>query len=283
MIVGIVGEIGSGKSHYQLKHALEQCNKKQKRLVANFKIDTQNSYEYCCRRKLGWVAQHIYHDQHITLSCRNRDDVMKLLSYPASVVCLDEAGIFFNSRNFKDMPKDLLSDLAQSRKTGADLYWAAQFDQQVDRQFRMLTQYYVFCQGFSAWDRNLRQPGLKWKSYHHFKAAQYQEFDSSPKLKNSLVKTWWRAFHNEVGPLSKDDIFLFSCYESFSRLDSTDIGFKPPRESYTEADYQHIYRASQRQATRYRQHQHNMREFIKTSPMSLLFMSPRQIKRLYRS
>jgi ABC-type dipeptide/oligopeptide/nickel transport system ATPase component len=282
MIVGIVGEIGSGKSHYQIKHGLELCNRKHKRLVTNFKVHKQPAIKYCLARKMYWAAQMLESDQYAVLNCKNQEDVLRLLSCPASVVCLDEAGIFFNSRAFKDTPKDLLMDLAQSRKTGTDLLWAAQFDSQVDKQFRMLTQYYVFCQGYSVWSKQLVNHAFKWKSYHHFKASQYEEFDANPKLKNSFIKTVWFAFKNEVGPLSKLDRHLFDCYESFSRLDKQETNVREMRTAYRDEEYWANYRKIQTAKLQFRRKSQMWREAIKQNPFYALSLSPKELKQLYK-
>lgn len=283
MIVGIVGDIGSGKSHYQLKHALEQCNKKHKRLVTNFKINRENLQRYCHSRKLHWIGQQLYHRNYRVLNCVDQADVLELLQLPSSVVCLDEAGIFFNARGFRDTPKDLLMDLCQSRKNGADLLWSAQFDSQVDKQFRMLTQFFVFCQGYSVWSKRLKNQAFKWKSYHHFKASQYEEFSNNPKARNSVIKTWWMAFSNEVGPLSKDDKFLFECYDSFTRLDKQAASVVRERTQYTDDEYWQIYRCVAGSVATWKKERDYWKYWISYNPMFALSLSPRRLRNIYRS
>ena len=64
---------------------------------------------------------------------------LEALFISESVILLDEAGILLNSCEFAKIFQRLLADLAQSRKDGCDLIWCAQFDEQVDRQLRLLT------------------------------------------------------------------------------------------------------------------------------------------------
>jgi hypothetical protein len=283
MIIGIVGDIGSGKSHKQLKVALERCNKRQKRLVVNFRLVPEALKKYCASRKLWFAYQMIENGQYEILDCSNQDDVLKLLDVGRSVVCLDEAGIFFNSRGFQDTPKTVLKDLCQSRKQGTDLLWAAQFDSQVDKQFRMLTQSYIWCQGYSTWSRKLGNECLKWKSYHSFTSSDYESFAANPKARSSILKTVWSAFDNEMGPLSAADKLLFDCYESFQRLDENETRAKPMREKIDENDYYSVYRRCSNRSFVTRSYIHSSLKELSYSPASALYMTPRQLRFLLRS
>lgn len=282
MIIGIVGDIGAGKSHYQMKHALEYANKRRKRLVFNFKIYHKAAVKYCHMRGLHW-SQHILDTgKYQVLNCKNQDDVLRLLQIPQTVVCLDEAGIFFNARGFKDTPKDLLFDLCQSRKDGADLLWCAQFDSQVDKQFRMLTQFYVYCQGLSVWSNKIANMAFKWKSYHHFKASQYQEFAANPKIRNSILKTWWFAFANEIGPLNQADLQLFKAYDSFSRLDKVGDNLHQIPTSIAEQEYYDAYARQQKRRIKFSRNAEAWRKAIRYNPAYALSLTPRELRRLYQ-
>jgi hypothetical protein len=227
-ITGLSGDIGSGKSWKMLEYALEQTEFKRKYLVTNFALNLPGLKRYCAAKKQWWNVHMIDSGWFAVVSLFIADKDKENLSLTPlfkgrenSVVCLDEAGIFLNSRNFKNTPAQLLMDLAQSRKSGNDLIWAAQFDTQVDIQFRNLTQFWVHCDGWTAYDKKMRRPALKWKTYFYFKGAEYQRWQSSTKARTSFIRTYFTyAFKTDYGPLSPIDIMLFSAFDSFTRLEN---------------------------------------------------------------
>lgn len=217
-ITGICGEIGSGKSLYQLGFALEQCNQKHKKLVCNFPINLHALKLYAVAAKMPYLIWMADNNQVACIPSLN--SLTELFIYPDSIVCLDEAGIFLNSREFSKTPKSLLSDMAQSRKAGIDLVYASQFDDQVDRQFRLLTQYFVHCDALTKYDKTTRRPRLHWKYYSHFKASAYWRWTTDNKARCSAIRTYMAAFQTTWGFLTKADKLLFNVFDSFSRLDS---------------------------------------------------------------
>lgn len=227
-ITGLSGDIGSGKSWKMLQYALEQSNFKQKYLVTNFGLNLPNLKRYCAAKKQWWNIHMIDSGWFAVVSLIVNDGNKENLSLTPlfkhrenSIVCLDEAGIFLNSRNYKNTPAQLLMDLAQSRKSGNDLIWAAQFDTQVDVQFRNLTQFWIHCDAFTAYNKKMRRPELKWKTYYHFKGAEYQRWQLSTKARTSFIRTYFSySFKTEFGPLSVVDRMLFTAFDSFTRLEN---------------------------------------------------------------
>lgn len=229
-IIGISGAIGSGKSFTQMKVALEYCERKQKQLVTNFQVSPQALYNYCVLKKYEFCKKMVLSGK-LTWIVNPRKRVktkygteirpsIEALMIPESVVCLDEAGIFLNAREFARTSTELLADLCQSRKQGTDLVWAAQFDEQVDKQFRMLTQYWIHCDSVSMYSKKLRRPALFWKKIYWFKAYDYNYWQSNVKDRSSHFKTRFAyAFKYEGGLLNKSDRVIFNVFDSFSRLD----------------------------------------------------------------
>lgn len=225
-IIGFVGEIGSGKSLAQLHFGLHEANRKMRYLVCNFPLNQTELLKYCRMAKLGWVAHCAQTGRVLNLSAM--DSLSHLLSYGNSIVLLDEAGIFLNSREFQKTPKSFLRDLAQSRKDGIDLFWAAQFDDQVDKQFRQLTQQFIHCAGSTTWCPVLRRPKLVWKTNYRFFAGDYYRWASSSRARVNFIKTWFGyASQTIVGPVTPLDLQLFKVFDSFARLDS-----EAPRDVY---------------------------------------------------
>ena len=145
---------------------------------------------------------------------------LEALLIPESVVLLDEAGILLNSREFAKTSKRLLADLAQSRKDGCDLIWCAQFDDQVDRQLRMLTQFWIHCESLSKYDKKMRRPKLIYKRIFWFRCSDYQDWLNNPRARGNHLKT--RFVYSTIyegGLLTAADRRLFEVYDSFLRLD----------------------------------------------------------------
>lgn len=226
-ITGLSGDIGSGKSWKMLQYGLEQAELKKKYLVTNFALNLSGVKRYCAMRKFWWVIWTIDNSKFSIVSFvpqDSRKENMSLVPFfkdrQNSICLLDEAGIFLNSRNFANTPAQLLMDLAQSRKSGNDLIWAAQFDTQVDVQFRNLTQFWIQCDGWTAYDKQMRRPKLVWRTYFYFKGAEYQRWLISAKARTSFLRTYFAfAFKTDFGPMSKTDIALFGGFDSFTRLE----------------------------------------------------------------
>ena len=216
-ITAICGDIGSGKSFKQLHYGLQQVNKKRKRLVTNFELNMVELRKYAGMMRYGWLA-HIIDTKQIAVmdTVQSLSDILK---HSDSLVLLDEAGIFLNTREFSKTPKSLLMDLAQSRKFGCDLVYCAQFDDQVDKQFRMLTQYFVQCQASTIYDKRMRRPRMITKNYFIFTADKYHTWAGNSKDRANFVRTWMMSFDYHGGWLSRSDKQLFNCFDSFVRLD----------------------------------------------------------------
>lgn len=264
-IIGLAGQIGSGKSHAQLAIAIQYAEERRKQIVTNFPVNRDELIRYCAMpseahtffgniglwwgemiwelSKLGKILSHYLFNKPLEyrysrswkprypflLSLLQKGmgvieivnpEKLETLMIPESVICLDEAGIFLNARDFSKTSKQLLADLAQSRKDGCDLVWAAQFDGQVDRQFRQLTQFWWHCRGFTVYNKKMRRPELVWKERHYFMADDYDTWVNNPKVRADWIKTRFAYATDTVsGFLSRADKQLFNCFDSFSRLD----------------------------------------------------------------
>lgn len=260
VIIGLAGAIGSGKSFTQLKQALDYAEERQKQLVFNFQVNVEQLYKYASLPKhydsmLGYflfefrkmfiiiISQILFKNKlkiptakpkmpWVLNLCKEGGIIqipapkyLEALLIPESVVCLDEAGILLNSRDFAKTSKELLADLAQSRKDGCDLFWAAQFDEQVDRQLRLLTQYWIHCDSLAVYDKKMRRPKLFWKRVYWFRASDYQHWQQNIKDRGSHFKARFAyGFKYEGGLLTPSDSQLFKVFDSFSRLDRVGSG-----------------------------------------------------------
>ena len=88
---------------------------------------------------------------------------------------------------------------------------------QVDRQMRMLTQFWIHCQSISIFDKRMRRPKLHWKMIFWFNCADYQRWPNDPRAYGSYIKTRFAySSKSEEGPLTYTDRQLFAVFDSFS-------------------------------------------------------------------
>ena len=219
-IYSIAGQIGSGKSFFQLKLALEMANLKEKQLVTNFPLNREALEIYCKKVGYKWVLDLLKYGG-ITEIHAPKD--LQTLLLVQSVVCLDEAGILLNARSWKDTPRAFLSDLCQSRKQGTDLIWAAQFPEQVDSQMRMLTQFWIHASGLTYYDKISRLPKLYYKRYYFMDANTHNKWVS--KHVGHLKTRIFFSYRYHGGFLNPTDGLLFNCFDTTTRLDRSNDGY----------------------------------------------------------
>ena len=216
-ITGIFGEIGSGKSWFQMQQSLEMAEKKIKRLVTNFPINLDGLYSYCRQKKYYFLVDQI--DKGGIIYINPNSSLADILRIPQSIVCLDEAGVFLNAREFASTPKELLADLAQSRKEGTDLIYAAQFPSQIDKQMRELTQFVAHCEGVTKYNKEKRRPELIIKNYHLFTRINYERWYTSRARFNPIKTRFAYALHSNTGALTIQDGMLFNVFDSLAKID----------------------------------------------------------------
>lgn len=216
-IYAVTGEIGSGKSLFQLFFALELAEKKEKQLVFNFPVNRFALKLYAQAMGYKWILNLI---EHGGISEFHAPKNLRVLMKSNSVVCLDEAGVLLNSRSWKDTPKDFLADLCQSRKRDTDLVWSAQFSEQVDSQMRMLTQYWIVASGLTYYHKPSRLPRLYYKRYYFMTASQHNRYCVKPV--SHLRARFMFSYRYVGGFLSATDTMLFDCFDSSLMLDRID-------------------------------------------------------------
>lgn len=75
----------------------------------------------------------------------------QLIGLRSALVCVDEVGLWFSSRDWKSLPWEVSSWMAQSRKHGVDVFWTAQSWEQVDVALRRLTSYVYLCRCWAGY------------------------------------------------------------------------------------------------------------------------------------
>ena len=267
LIVGIVGEIGSAKSFTLFTEGLQFADTREKMIVTNINIDIKQLYKLSCMPKdVGWLGsffrfikiiiysfklfiwsltfkgkkpkiefeprlpwiKHMIENGFGIIQIPSPDHIESLM-IPNSVVLLDEAGVFLNSRDFMKTSQDFLADLCQSRKDGIDFFYCAQFDDQVDKQLRQLTQWYIFCRSLTTgWNKKAKRPELYWKQTYWIAARAYSYWNKNFEKQGHFKTKFAYASRTNEGMLTSADRQLFKIFKSLDRLDKDRPGTKRP-------------------------------------------------------
>lgn len=143
MIYLYTGTPGSGKSLH-LAEAIYKSLRKGQPVIANFEIATQS-----IKKKKGQELPFLY-SSNLALSpglCVDAAREYFSGSRPREselLLCIDEAQILFNSRNWQDKKRlEWLEFFTQHRKYGYDVILVAQYDEMLDKQIRALIEYEI--------------------------------------------------------------------------------------------------------------------------------------------
>lgn len=126
-------------------------------------------------KKLYNVPVHIF----TNIGYVNQDGEIKsiqdILDAPSnSIFLIDEAPTLFNSRNWKDFPIEMFTQLVQNRKHAKQFLLTAQFYDHADKNFRDLTNWVVECYGIR--DRLFYQYWYKPRDYKKVQDSVDEEF-----------------------------------------------------------------------------------------------------------
>ena len=129
MIVGIVGNRGTGKTLTMAKIGLEAI-KKGKVVYSNFKFNTKKfTAEENTRLRMI--------DKEFFINYKD----MKLRN---CIILLDEVYVYFDSRSSATKRNRVFSYfINQTRKRGVDLYYTTQFFRQVEVRLRLNTEFFI--------------------------------------------------------------------------------------------------------------------------------------------
>lgn len=110
MIAAFTGNLGTGKTYCLVSRALGEV-KRRRPIFTNMNV--------------SWGVQFT--------------DWRQLLGLSNGLVLIDEAGSWFNAREWKDSPREVFSWMTQSRKQGLSLWYTCQHLSMVDKTLRLLT------------------------------------------------------------------------------------------------------------------------------------------------
>lgn len=278
MIIGIIGEIGKAKTFTLFTEGLEFADRREKMLVTNLNLNIRELYKLACmpedvgvvgnifrlikilshsfklfiwslkggkgnkpklnfKPRLPWIKKMIENGYGIIQIPSPKQ--IEALMIPNSVVLLDEAGIFLNSRDFMATSRQFLADLCQSRKDAIDFFYCAQFDDQVDKQLRQLSQYYIFCRSFtSGYNKEKKRPELYWKQTYWIGARAYSYWNKNFEKQGHFKTKFAYAFRTNEGLLSAADRQLFKIFNSLDRLDKDRLGGGSKRPTLISTQWQ---------------------------------------------
>ncbi len=204
-VIGITGSFGSGKSLYATELAIKYCNQSRKHLIFNFPVNIDAIRAYARARGYGWVAR----CARIS-SVELGDDISEIFRYQDSVFVYDEAGIFTNSRHWKSLGKDFLKSLFQIRHLNIHLLIIFQFQEQIDKQIRLVIQHWVVCQSSSVYSLKLGAPKIVARKCYHYRCEKFFRLQEDVRARGNIVLPWlWseRLYYRFL-PLADTIVFL---------------------------------------------------------------------------
>lgn len=169
MIELYLGSVGSGKSYHALRRGISKVNAWRNNIVvANFPIFAKTK-----REKENWIyVEEPTVEYLINLSIdrgfRGKEGYALLI--------IDEAGIFFNSRDWQikgQERKEWIKFFSQSRKFGYDIVLIAQDERMIDRQIRSMAEYKV---------KHLKLRNFTWFKWLPFQFFMYVSFWTGGKF-----------------------------------------------------------------------------------------------------
>ncbi len=123
MISGYIGRPGSGKTYTLTELVLRAANSGRD-VFTNYPVVHPNVWQFGPRQ---------------------------LLDLPPGLVVIDEAHLWFASRQSLRLPISWLQGMSQTRKKGWDLLWSTQHESRVDRVIRDVTSWMWLCTAWFNW------------------------------------------------------------------------------------------------------------------------------------
>lgn len=163
MIIAFIGGIGSGKTLSMTRYALEEY-KRGKTIFTNYRLEFPKDRLYGKVVKLDMKFFEDYTQSKFELI--------------NSVILIDEAHVFFDSRNAMLKKNKIFSKfVTQSRKRSVDLLYTTQdispeifkLSGQVELRLRKLTDYIIFCEKY-------KEKNIVFIKQHVYDSALYERY-----------------------------------------------------------------------------------------------------------
>ncbi len=195
MIEAYLGLPGSGKS-YAINYRAINALKKGKNVYTNFPVD--GAYK-------------------LTL------EMMKEAEFPPdTLLCIDEAGAYFSSRNWSEFPTEVYQLFSQHRKMNMDMLIAVQAIARVDLAIREL------CNIF-WWSQNPILPFFRYTGWYDIN--EIGRFEEHISYKNSFIPKRKKYFNSF-------DTFFQHLQVGRSKFEPEKWDIEKLKEEYQEKEYQ---------------------------------------------
>ena len=158
MIEAYVGVPGSGKSYMLVKRGLEALAKGRK-VYANFGFIRENVYYYLRRRHRMSHREAVLRADSI----EEIRDYKGLLDVYEGLLLFDEAHMWFNAREYRLFPTEVLGFWSQHRKVGVDVLLATQRYGSVDAMIRDLVAHVWWARPAPFWLKLVLWPKHRWR------------------------------------------------------------------------------------------------------------------------
>lgn len=169
----ITGRPGTGKTYILVKKAL-QFLAQGREVWSNFKI--------------VWPKPNLHFFTKIS----------ELVLVKNGIVLMDEAQIYFNSRNWEALDERLQYKLQQHRKDGLDIYGTVQNFKRIDTLMRELVAFYYECSNIKFW---------KWEFFHLVEYDPEEATNPDKKNRQRLSSEWFKARQE-----------IFDSYDTFAKI-----------------------------------------------------------------
>lgn len=221
--IGITGRFGSGKSLYAVEWGLELANRFQKNLVVNFPLDQKAVKLYCKAKGLKWFLRcgrviqiDVYNDLLELFHIPNRSGSGFTLNRN-SVTIFDEGGIAANSRSWASISKEFYKYLFQLRKLDVHLLLIFQFEEQVDKQFRLTIQRWCVCKSSGFYDKKLRKPRILSRLVYHYDPEKFLRLQENHQARGNMILPWlWSETVHFAFPVL--DLILYGLLELWIKI-----------------------------------------------------------------
>jgi hypothetical protein len=178
MIEIFQGRIGGGKTYNAVLRMARHMSKGG-HVFTNIEVNW-DGFVILCEKSFGFTPKS---EQFHILTTEEIPSVHKFIGSGSSdcpaLVVVDEAQLFYNSRDWQKQDRGLLTFLTQSRKVSVDMIFITQAATNIDKQFRVLCQY--------VWAFKDMKRFLDWLPFDFIMCLQF-DIDARTLLKWYLIR-----------------------------------------------------------------------------------------------
>lgn len=182
-IFGLTGKPGAGKSFFATRCIIEEIKDRNRTIVTNVPINKEKLREYVGKDFYIYTLEtfanqaHFFTNRgHYNIDLPNVEanvDFKEFLKEDDEGVLyvIDEAHLYFNSRNWKHMSNATLSYITFIRHVGDTLVWMCQNYSDIDKQFRGKTQAFHVLRNLTREKIGMFKRGTGFRCYQYIEEA----------------------------------------------------------------------------------------------------------------